>query len=257
MKLIASGVTFSAAIMSSPSFSRSSSSTMTTMRPSCISAIASSIVTNCIWLQQAFYILCQDIELQVHRIFRPGCPQVRIFERIWNYCDGKNIRIRQRSYGQADAVHGDRSLFDKVTLSGFRIFHFKIPRVILPHEFPDMAHTVNVTLHDVSAESRIGAHGPLQIDNRAVVQAPEARRIERLAGHIRCKRPACHRADRSANAVHCNARAGTKIVEYRVPLNTDSTEFAAVFDFEHLTDFFNDSCEHMQSKRRRARPSSP
>src|SRR5881296_4194508 len=90
MKLIASGVTFSAAIMRSPSFSRSSSSTMTIMRPSCISAIASSIVANCIWLQQAFYILCQDIELQVHRIFRPGCPQVRIFERIWNYCDRKH-----------------------------------------------------------------------------------------------------------------------------------------------------------------------
>src|SRR5213593_2879171 len=155
MKLIASGVTFSAAIMRSPSFSRSSSSTMTIMRPSCISAIASSIVANCIWLQQAFYILCQDIELQVHPIFRPGCPQVRIFESIWNYCDRKNIRIRQRSYSQADAVHGDRSLFDKVTLSGFRIFHFKIPRAILPHEFPDMAHTVHVTLHDVSAELTI------------------------------------------------------------------------------------------------------
>src|SRR6266699_3311834 len=179
MKLIASGVTFSAAIMRSPSFSRSSSSTMTIMRPSCISAMASSIVANCIWLQQAFYILCQDIELQVDRIFRPGCPQVRIFERIWNYCDRKNIRIQQRSYSQADAVHGDRSLFDKVTLSAFRIFHFKIPGVTSPHEFTDMANTVNVTLQDVSAESRIGAHGPLQIDNRAVVQAPEARPIPR------------------------------------------------------------------------------
>src|SRR5207245_5168883 len=147
----------------------------------------------------------------------------------------------------------DRSLFDKVTLSGFRIFHFKIPRAILPQEFPDMAHTVHVTLHDVSAESRIGAHGPLQIDNRAVVQAPEARPIERLAGHFRCKRPACHRADRYANVGHCNARYGTKIVEYRVPLNADSTEFASGFDFDHLSDFFNDPCAYLQSTRSRAR----
>src|SRR5439155_17399070 len=148
MKLIASGVTFSAAIMRSPSFSRSSSSTMMIMRPSCISAMASSIVANCIWLQQVFNILCQDIELQVHRIFRPSRPQVRIFERMLNYCDRKNIRIQQRSYSQADAVHGDRSFFDKVTLSGFRIFHFKVPSVTLPHEFPDLAHAVHVTLHD-------------------------------------------------------------------------------------------------------------
>src|SRR6267142_2688814 len=43
MKLIASGVTFSAASVRSPSFSRSSSSTTITKRPRAISRIASSI----------------------------------------------------------------------------------------------------------------------------------------------------------------------------------------------------------------------
>src|SRR5438105_3736451 len=46
MKLIASGVIFSAAIVRSPSFSRSSSSTTITMRPSRIAAIASSTRAN-------------------------------------------------------------------------------------------------------------------------------------------------------------------------------------------------------------------
>jgi hypothetical protein len=45
MKLIASGVTFSAAMQRSPSFSRSSSSTRTTMRPARISSSADSIGT--------------------------------------------------------------------------------------------------------------------------------------------------------------------------------------------------------------------
>jgi hypothetical protein len=44
MKLIAAGVTFSAAITKSPSFSRSSSSTTMSMRPARISAMASSMV---------------------------------------------------------------------------------------------------------------------------------------------------------------------------------------------------------------------
>jgi hypothetical protein len=46
MKLMASGVTFSAAMMKSPSFSRSASSTTITMRPSRISSSASSIGEN-------------------------------------------------------------------------------------------------------------------------------------------------------------------------------------------------------------------
>src|SRR5262245_16613007 len=46
MKLIASGVTFSAAIVRSPSFSRSSSSTTMIIRPARSSAIASSIDAN-------------------------------------------------------------------------------------------------------------------------------------------------------------------------------------------------------------------
>ena len=46
MKLTASGVTNSAAMVRSPSFSRSSSSTTTTMRPAFISSRASSMVAN-------------------------------------------------------------------------------------------------------------------------------------------------------------------------------------------------------------------
>src|SRR6476620_5482135 len=46
MKLIASGVTFSAAIVRSPSFSRSSSSTTMIICPAWIASIASSILAN-------------------------------------------------------------------------------------------------------------------------------------------------------------------------------------------------------------------
>ncbi len=46
MKLMASGVTSSAAIVRSPSFSRSSSSTTTTMRPALSSRMAVSMLAN-------------------------------------------------------------------------------------------------------------------------------------------------------------------------------------------------------------------
>src|SRR5438128_4209069 len=181
MKLIASGVTFSAAIMRSPSFSRSSSSTMTIMRPSWISAIASSIVANCIRLQQAFYVFRQDIELQVHRIVRPGSLQVRILERVRNYCDGKNIRSKKSGNGQADAVHGDRPFLNQIPLIGFRIFHLEIPGVTLPLEAAYMSQAVDVTLHDMPAKSRIRAHRPFEIHNRAFLQIAQAGSIKSLA----------------------------------------------------------------------------
>src|SRR2546422_2015872 len=151
MKLIASGVTFSAAIMRSPSFSRSSSSTMMMMRPSWISAMASSIVANCIRLQKTFHVFCQDIEFQVHRIIRPGCPQVCILERVRNYCDRKNTRSRKRGHGQANAVNGNRPFLNQITLIGFRTFHLKVPCVTLPLEPMYMADAVDVTLHNVAA----------------------------------------------------------------------------------------------------------
>src|SRR5258708_31804594 len=49
MKLIASGVTFSAASIRSPSFSRSSSSTMTIMRPATTSSTALGTSVNGVW----------------------------------------------------------------------------------------------------------------------------------------------------------------------------------------------------------------
>src|SRR5256885_9154476 len=115
MKLMASGVTFSAATMRSPSFSRSSSSTTITSRPAWISSRASSIVANAvIRLQQTLDILGDHVVFQVHPISRFYALQVCIVERVRNNRDGKRIRASLR-HSQADAVYGDGSLFNNVT----------------------------------------------------------------------------------------------------------------------------------------------
>src|SRR5262245_49641174 len=117
MKLIVSGVVFSAAIMRSPSFSRSSSSTMTTIRPSWTSRIASSIVANLfgIWLDQILHVLGHDIEFEVNRIVGSGRFEIRVLERMGNDRDRKNVAIRQRRHRQADAVHCNRTLLNDIT----------------------------------------------------------------------------------------------------------------------------------------------
>src|SRR5689334_15528092 len=116
MKLMASGVTFSAAIIRSPSFSRSSSSTMMTMRPSWTSTMASSILANCIGFQKILNVFCDDVELQVDGIAGLGGLEVGIFERVRNYCDGKDAPIQRRD-GKTDTVNRNRAFLDNVARS--------------------------------------------------------------------------------------------------------------------------------------------
>src|SRR5215216_4961133 len=94
MKLIASGVANCAAIVRSPSFSRSSSSHTTTMRPARISSRASSTVANGLRLiartaprdyltassSQLLHVLGEHVHLQVDRPAGFGRAQRRALE---------------------------------------------------------------------------------------------------------------------------------------------------------------------------------
>src|SRR5215210_5805909 len=99
MKFMSSSVTSSAAIVRSPSFSRSSSSQTTTILPFLISSITSSMGLNGIFhspleilqiffqprLQQPLYILTNDVCLQVNLVSRHETLQVRHPLRLRQY----------------------------------------------------------------------------------------------------------------------------------------------------------------------------
>ena len=128
MKLTASGVANCAAIVRSPSFSRSSSSTTTTKRPARMSSIASSTV--------AKRALGVGLGLHRHgRIANPGSSRSTYFARTstsrLTSSPGRELAKRRRlervrdqrdleavsstaSDGQRDAVDRDRSLLDAV-----------------------------------------------------------------------------------------------------------------------------------------------
>ena len=139
MKLIASGVTLSAAIVRSPSFSRSSSSTTMTIRPARISAMASSMdekgpdgraapsgndrvfrffgltvqphaarrrATDPPALRLVHDVLADEIALEVDSVASPECLQVRMLDRIRNRLHVEPAGPEGRD-GQADAVHRD------------------------------------------------------------------------------------------------------------------------------------------------------
>src|SRR6056297_3946436 len=105
MKLISAGRTMLAAMIRSPSFSRSSSSSMTTMRPWRMSSRIVSIASNCMaysgsrlpLVQQAFEVAGDQVDLQVDRVSRTESPQRRDLQRVRDQVELED--------GSLDTVH--------------------------------------------------------------------------------------------------------------------------------------------------------
>src|SRR2546430_285504 len=124
MKLTASGVANCAAIVRSPSFSRSAASTTTTNFPWRMSSIASSMVANAlrsctcitsnrIGVQKPLDILRQDVGLEIDVVARLEPAERRRPERGLDERDGKALLI-ELGDRERDALDGDRSLLDQV-----------------------------------------------------------------------------------------------------------------------------------------------
>src|SRR5689334_6615130 len=115
MKAMPSGVIFSAAMIRSPSFSRSASSTTTTNSPRAMAATASSIGANGIGSalsrHQSFDILRHQVDLEVDRVTRALDPEGRDGSGVGDQGEFEAL-LPEARHGEADAVDGDRALLD-------------------------------------------------------------------------------------------------------------------------------------------------
>src|SRR5215216_222314 len=128
MKLIASGVANWAAIVKSPSFSRSSSSTTTTNFPRRTSSRASSIVANDVvradaaWVTRSSYpaacdepldVLGEHVHLEVDLVAGGEAAERGDGERVRNERDGEGV-VRERGDRERHAVERDGAFLDAV-----------------------------------------------------------------------------------------------------------------------------------------------
>src|SRR5207249_2079107 len=107
--------------------------------------------------------------------------------------------------------------------------------------------------YDMPAKPRIAAHRTLEVDDCAVMKMSQARPIERLARHFGRKHVTDNETRREANAIHRNTRTGTQIIDHESASHADRAEIPGVANVDDLTHLFDDPCEHIQSKRDRAR----
>jgi hypothetical protein len=199
MKLIASGVTRSAASTRSPSFSRSSSSVRITIRPSRIaataartrdSAVPSSIVVTVpfrilraalasarhppaawIWClplpgQRPRHVARDHVDLKVHPVAHAPLGQRRRPLREGHQHHLEALR-RHRVDRQAHAVDGDAALLRDVPQHLPRRAKHHPLGALHPLAARDLAHPVDVPRHDVPAHAVAQRERPFEVHPRA------------------------------------------------------------------------------------------
>ena len=196
MKLIASGVTFSAAIVRSPSFSRSSSSTTMTIRPARIASIASSMRANgsaalarVLWRFRAscsyghFSGRASTSARQLRGARRRTCRPCRIRGsrgrrlrsaaqiRVLPACTARSARRTGRSPRPATVRLMPSTAIDPLCTrygaSGGGKLTVSQWNSASGSRLLDAADRVDVALHEVSAEAAVGAQRPLEVHRRA------------------------------------------------------------------------------------------
>src|SRR3954471_5976644 len=246
MKLMSLAVTNSAAITRSPSFSRSSSSTTTTILPAAMSSNASSMVENLISARvgnELLHVFREDVNLEVDLAAGLGLPQRRPLQRLRDERHGEPV-VADLADRQRDAVHGDRALLHHIAQQrrvGVEGHH---PRESPLAGLADEPPPVHVTLHDMPAEPVGGAQRELEVDLRPRLQLAQRRAPQRLLHHVGAEQLAAAHARRGqADAVDRHAVALAQLTgQGRAHAQPHAVRRAV--DAVDLTEILHEACEH-------------
>ena len=123
--------------------------------------------------------------------------------------------MRDGGHGKALAVHGGHRQADAVDGDGALFHHiaqYLRPRVdgvpdggIVFSDVGNVSDTVHMARYDMSAESAVGRHGPLQIDHAPRRESRKGRAVQRLVHHVRRKAIGKKPGHCQADAVHSDA----------------------------------------------------
>src|SRR3990170_235576 len=271
MKLMESGVTWSAAMVRSPSFSRSSSSTRITIFPDRMSSSASSIMASVIWttfsrepvffekilgdprilaFQEPEDIFPDDVRFHVDPVPRSGTAKGGPIQGKRNQRHLEPVRM-DRADREAHAVHSHGSIENNV-------FHYRgigpymeypgIPRG--PH-FADRSGAVHVAVHQVTVQPSGNYHRPLQVHPPPYRQRTERRTVQRLWGDIRQEPSGPLSGDRKAGAGNRNGVARPDLLQ-RQPRG-HFQDGAGPFGRERndRSDFLHDARKHLSPRPRK------
>src|SRR5881394_3962400 len=273
MKFTSSGRTFVAAMIRSPSFSRSSSSSITTISPARIAATMSSVESRpdqagsvfvrvtmpsqelhaCARLRacvlfggaEALEIASDDVDLNINSDAAPILANHRQGLRVRD--DVHLERIAAHGvHGEAHAVDRDRALLCDIACEIARQPDPQRRRARGRRELDDLADAVDVAGHEMTVERVANFERRLEIHARADAELAERRDVERLARQIDSKtiRPRLDRGE--ADAAHRDAAAERERRHACAFERDDPAAIAAeIVLLEHASDAFDYAREHL------------
>src|SRR3989475_11436758 len=194
MKLMASGVAFSAAITRSPSSSRLRSSTTITMRPAWISSSAASIVSNGAGIgtppcgikmrsRKPRDVLGHDVHLDVDLVAGALARDRRHGKCVGNQRH-REAFVHHSGDGQADAVDSNGCFFDDIDVEILSDANLHPPGFALrcdAHDCPDVVH---VSLHQMPSQTRVQPEWTLQVHPTPRDQPLQGGATKRLRTHV-------------------------------------------------------------------------
>src|SRR3990167_5102133 len=239
-KLIASGVTLSAAIVRSPSFSRSSSSTMMRIFPARNASPASSMRANgLVWraplaiLIGVFFlfialmrhlsrsysrqrqsrqfcgaddVLPDDVHFEIHAVAELGTAQIRIRHREGNDLHVEPVDAKTRNR-QADAIYRNGALVYEKGREVRGKTHGEPVKIGVGPQLLDVADRVDVPLDEVAAHPAVRAQRAFEVHEAASGDRAERRHAQRLRPDVGVNLPLVREDDREAHAIHRDAVA--------------------------------------------------
>src|SRR5712692_9592107 len=165
MKAMSAGVTFSAAMVRSPSFSRSSSSHTITMRPARMSSSASSMVANGRsanpLLHEPLHVLGDHVHFNVDSVAYVFEPQCGHLSRMGDKRDAEAARIGVH-HRQAHTVQRHKTFGHDVAQDIRTGADAHSPLNAFGPDVDDRRRAVNVTLDEMPTQSGRQGHAPLQ-----------------------------------------------------------------------------------------------
>src|SRR5579883_1239791 len=217
IKAMSAGVTFSAAMVRSPSFSRSSSSQTTTILPARMSSRASSMVANGSGigprLDEPFDVLGDHVDLDVDPVAHPLEAEGGQVRRVGNQGDAEAAGVAVH-HGQAHAVERHEALGHDVAHDlrpGFEA-HGALDALRL--DLHDRGRAVDVALDQVAAHASLQRHRALQAYPVAGLERAQVGARQRLRREVHLQARLVHGHCREAHAVRRHALVHTQALAH-------------------------------------------
>src|ERR1700728_98487 len=199
--------------------------------------------------EKAFYIFCEDVGLNVHRVVRTHGADIGV--RVGEGDDGdvRDTFLPSRD-GEADAVDGDGAFFRDIATLIFGDADGKPPVVAFRKQARNAADAVHVTLDEMSAERRVGGQRFFEIYEVAGFFLAEGGAAEGFAGQIGGEMVARKFDDGEEGAVYGDAVAEVDGGGEICGIGQGDAEAATVcrqFERINFFDVLGDPCKHREN----------